>query len=146
MKKKNSLFFSLFLFLSLSSFLSANLFAGEEDTSPPNPYELAEKALHAYQMKDIVLYETLLFRPFPKGTSLAKAFPHPVKLMGIQKPKGLYLLAEEKIAAVLTSVPEEPRAIWFEIVRKKEGGFAIKQLIISGKNPPMNLEFEGNPP
>src|SRR3989442_1728231 len=69
--------FRLFFLLS---FLALCPVISHADQPPPfaetDPRILAEKALRAYQMKDLEGYQKLLARPLPFGTSQAKAFSH----------------------------------------------------------------------
>ena len=132
--------------LFLLSFLTLCSVISHADQPPSSaetdPHVVVEKALHAYQMKDLEGYQKLLARPLPFGTSQAKAFSHAKEIFMIEKPKGYYQLAQHTVAAVLSSVPDDPRSIWFEIIQTKRGSYAVKGLIVSGKNPPMNIELE----
>lgn len=86
-----------------------------------DPYALAKRAL-------------LKYRKFKKGELTEKDIV-----------LGLYFQNNDtkEIAAVVRTVPENTRAVWFEIIRIP-GGFGIKNLKVSKKNPDMSTPVEGH--
>jgi len=103
-----------------------------------NPYDVAGKALDAYREKDLVTYASLLLEP-PAPDE--KVFTREIEQD--DAIQGLYFLDEGKtIAAIIRHADGEVLAMWFRMIRTKDG-FRVDGLMVTNETPPTDTPVEG---
>jgi hypothetical protein len=104
-----------------------------------NPYELADAALAAMKSGDASAFNALTGASTVTGQRLEES-----GVTTADRVVGLYFQEGTRdIAAVIRKGKAEQKAVWLRIERARSGGFVLKDLVIGGDNPEMEINVEG---